>query len=184
MKVMTTLVAAGAMALAAGTAGADSMSLNGFRDGVLPVLVKVDTHGKVTRLSSAIELTPRFDRLLRQTVDQLITGPATDHGKPVASQFVMKLGMQATPRPDGEYDTRFVYLASSPVPSGEWIWQHEDGHRLALVRADGLNRRGPRFRHHEAPVWRAPSFRDQTMRQPSAPASAPAQAAPASRSGH
>ncbi len=181
MKSMITIVVAGTLALAAGTAGAESMSLTHFRDRVLPVLVKVDTHGKVTRLSSAIELTPRFDRLLRQTVDQWITGPAMDHGKPVASQFVMKLGMQATARPDGEYDTRFVYLSSSPVPSGEWIWQNEDGHRLALVRADGLNYRGLRYRHHDFPTGRDPWIGDRPMRQ--APPPAPAQAAPNSRPG-
>lgn len=181
MKTMTTLVVAGVLALAAGSAGADSMSLTRFRDRVLPVLVKVDTHGKVTRLSSAIELTPRFDRLLRQTVDRWITGPAMDHGKPVASQFVMKLGMQATARPDGEYDTRFVYLSSSPVPSGEWIWQNEDGHRLALVPANGLNYRDPRYRHHDFPAWRDPWIGDRPMRQ--APPPSPAQATPNSRPG-
>jgi hypothetical protein len=181
MKSMTTLAIAAALALAAGAADADSMSLTGFRDRVLPVLVKVDTHGKVTRLSSAIELTPRFDRLLRQTVDEMITGPAMDHGKPVSSQFVMKLGMRATARADGEYDTRFVYLSSSPVPSGEWIWQNEDGHRLALVRADGLNYRGLRYRQHDFPTWRDPWIGDRPMRQPPPPT--PAQAAPTSRPG-
>jgi hypothetical protein len=175
MKV-TTLVLAGALALAASAAGADSMSLNGFRDRVLPVLVKVDAHGKVTRVSSAVELTPRFDRLLRQTLDQWITGPAMDHGKPISSQFVMKLGMQAAARADGAYDAGFVYLSSSPVPPGEWIWQHEDGHRLALVRADGVYYRA---RRHPMSVWRQPWFDDRRMPQP-AP-SAPAQT-PASRS--
>lgn len=176
MKSMTTRVVAAALALAVGSAGAESMSLNRFREHVLPVLVKVDRHGKVTRLSSAIELAPRFDRLLRQTVDQLISGPAMDHGKPVASQFVMKLGMQATARPDGAYDARFVYLSSLPVPSGEWIWQHEDGHRLALVRADGLHDRGLRNWRHDFPTWHGPWMGGRPMRQPPPPA--PAQAAP------
>lgn len=179
---MITLVLAGALALAAGEAGADSMSLNGFRDRVLPVLVKVDAHGKVTRVSSAVELTPRFDRLLRQTLDQWITGPAMDHGKPMSSQFVMKLGMQATARADGAYDTGFVYLSSSPVPAGEWIWQHEDGHRLALVRADDVYSRNLRYRHRTMPVWRQPWFDDRRMPQPapSAPSQTPT---PTSRPG-
>lgn len=182
MKSMTMLAAAAALALAAGAVGAESMSLTHFRDRVLPVLVKVDTHGKVTHLSSAIELTPRFDRLLRQTVDQMITGPAMDHGKPRASQFVMKLGMQATARPDGAYDTRFVYLSSSPVPSGEWIWQNEDGHRLALVRADGVRYRGLHYRYRDSPTWRDPWMGDRPMRP--APMPAPAQGTPSRRSGH
>lgn len=180
-----TLVLAGALALAAGKAGADSMSLNGFRDRVLPVLVKVDRHGKVTRVSSSVELTPSFDRLLRQTLDQWITGPAMDHGKPMSSQFVMKLGMQATARTDGAYDTGFVYLSSSPVPAGEWVWQHEDGHRLALVRADHLNYRDTPRPHQSAPFSQRPGYYlDQLkpMSEPS-PAPTPTQAAPLSSHG-
>ena len=183
MKSMTMLAAAATLALGAGVARADSMSLTTFRDRVLPVLVQVDTHGKVARLSPAIELTPRFDRLLRQTVGEMITGPAMDHGKPVSSQFVMKLGMQATARADGEYDTRFVYLSSSPVPSGQWVWLNEDGHRLALVRAEELTGRGARYRYHDVPAWRAPWIGAQPTRQPPLPTPAPAQAAPTSRPG-
>ena len=182
MKSMMMLAVTTSLALVAGAASADSMSLTGFRDRVLPVLVQVDTHGKVTQLSSAIELTPRFDRLLRQTVDEMITGPAMDHGKPVSSQFVMKLGMQATARADGEYDTRFVYLSSSPVPSGQWVWLKEDGHRLALVRAEELTGRGTRYRYHDVPAWRDPWIGARPMRQPPPPT--PAQTAPASRPAH
>jgi hypothetical protein len=157
------------------------MSLTHFREHVLPVLVRVDAHGKVTDLSPAVELTPAFTRLLRQTVDQLITGPATDHGKPRSSQFVMKLGLQATARADGSYDTRFIYLSSAPVPSGRWFWQNEDGHRLALVRADGLNYRSSRDRRHDLPTWREPWSHERSVRE--APPPAPGQVAPSGRHG-
>lgn len=120
-------LAAGESALAT-----SSMSLNQFTPKVLPVLVQVDSQGKVTDVSPAVPLAPRYDRLLRQTLDQMITRPANDHGRAVASQFVMNLGVQASPRSDGNYDARFVYVSTSPVPPGSWYWVHTDGHRLAL----------------------------------------------------
>jgi len=116
---------------------ATSMSLNRFPSRVLPVLVQVDSHGRVREVSPAVELAPRYDRLLRQTLDQMITRPANDHGHPVASQFVINLAMQSSPRPDGQYDARFVYVSTSPVPPGSWYWVHIDGHRLALRSRSG-----------------------------------------------
>lgn len=180
MKMVSTLIVVGALALTAGAAIADSTSINTFGDHVLPVLVKVDAHGKVTRVSSAVELTPRYDRLLRQTVNQWVTGPAMKHGRPMSTQFVMNVGMRATARPDGAYDTGFVYLSSSPVPSGEWIWQLEQGRHLALVRTDDLNYRGSR--QHATPMWRRPSFTNPSMRQPTTTAQA-RPAAPTNRPG-
>lgn len=119
--------------LAAGQgASATSMSINQFTPRVLPVLVQVDRHGKVTDVSPSVDLSPRYDRLLRQTLDEMITRPANDHGRPVASQFVINLGLQASSRADGNYDARFVYVSTSPVPPGSWYWVHIDGHRLAL----------------------------------------------------
>lgn len=157
MKMLLSLSMAGCLAMAATLASADGFSLNRFPNHVLPVLVQVDSHGKVTDVSSAIELTPRFDRLLRETLDELITKPAALHGKPVASQFVMNLGMQTKQRPDGNYDASFVYLSASPVPAGQWFWQHEDGHRLVLVNRNSLRRlpyvdRSP-HRYGPTPPW-------------------------------
>lgn len=133
--------------LCVNSAMADSGSLNAFEHKVLPVLVHVNAQGKVTQVSSSIELRPRFDRLLRESLDQMISKPATYHGHPVASQFVITLGMKATPRPDGRYDASLFYVSSKPVPSGSWLWEHVDGHRLALVNRDVLrdaNRRRAR----------------------------------------
>ncbi|MGN2245555.1 hypothetical protein ACFWZ3_02565 [Frateuria sp. GZRR35] len=138
---------------------ATSMSLNQFTPKVLPVLVQVDSHGKVTQVSSAVELSPRYDRLLRQSLDEMITRPANDHGRPVASQFVINLGLQTTPRPDGNFDARFVYVSTSPVPSGSWYWVHVDGHRLAL-RSRNADMRQRFFRHPPNYHWPTPPPRD------------------------
>lgn len=119
--------------LASSAVGATTMSLNAFPSRTLPVLVQVDSHGHVRDVSPAAELSPVADRMLRDTLDRMITQPAHEHGRPVASQLVVNLGLQADPRPDGRYDARFVYLSSSPVPAGSWYWVHIDGHRLALA---------------------------------------------------
>ena len=140
MKTFLSLTVAGCLAVGAGAAHADGMSLNQFAHRELPVLVQVDSHGIVTRASPAIELTPRFDRLLRETLGELITRPAMHHGQPIASQFVMRLGMQTKQRPDGNYDASFVYRSASPVPAGQWAWRLEDGHRLALVSQGSVHR--------------------------------------------
>lgn len=137
MKTLRTACLVGAL-LASGAACADSMSLNHFTPRVLPVLVQVDSHGTVRNVSSAVELSPRYDRLLRQTLDQMINQPAHDHGHAVASQFVINLGLQATARPDGKYDAKFTYVSATPVPAGSWYWVHIDGHRLALANRNEL----------------------------------------------
>jgi hypothetical protein len=135
--------------LAGGQAAtATSMSINHFTPRVLPVLVQVDSHGKVTDVSPSVELAPRYDRLLRQTLDEMITRPANDHGRAVASQFVINLGLETASRPDGNYDARFVYVSTSPVPPGSWYWVHIDGHRLALRSRNSLS---PRQRFHQHP---------------------------------
>lgn len=137
-----------AMLAVAREAAATSMSITRFPPRVLPVLVQVDSHGKVTDVSSAFELAPRYDRLLRQTLDEMVTRPANDHGRAVASQFVINLGLEAAARPDGNYDARFVYVSTSPVPPGSWYWVHVDGHRLALKSRNDV---APRQRFHQPP---------------------------------
>lgn len=151
MKSFCAFLLLGSLAATQGAA-ATSMSLNQFPPKVLPVLVQVDSHGKVTQVSPSIELAPRYDRLLRQSLDQMITRPANDHGRPIASQFVINLGLQATARPDGKYDARFVYVSTSPVPPGSWYWVHVDGHRLAL-RSRGADTRQRFFRRPPSYYW-------------------------------
>ncbi|MGB3268863.1 MAG: hypothetical protein WBA65_02805 [Rhodanobacter sp.] len=125
-----------ALTLLAGTgpALASSASLNGFTPRVLPVLVQVNARGKVTDASPAMKLSPRLARLLRENLDEMISQPAVDrHGRPVSSQFVINLALQAASRAEGAYDARFAYVSASPVPAGSWYWVHIDGHRLALA---------------------------------------------------
>src|SRR5690348_2236478 len=77
MKAFRTALLLGAF-LTASVAFADSMSINQFTPRVLPVLVQVDSHGQVREVSSSVALSPQYDRMLRQTLDQMITQPAKD----------------------------------------------------------------------------------------------------------
>ncbi|SFR85956.1 3-deoxy-D-arabinoheptulosonate-7-phosphate synthase [Dyella sp. OK004] len=112
---------------------AASGSLTQFKPKVVPVLVQVNSAGKVTSASPAIELSPVVRRLLDKNLDEMINKPAYDHGKPIASQFVINLALQATPREEGNYDAQFAYVSSVPVPIGQWHWVNLDGRRLALA---------------------------------------------------
>lgn len=155
MKRLFVLVVCSLLVAGAGDAVAmSSQSINQFPTRVLPVLVQVDSHGKVTDVSPSEELPPRYARLLRQTLDEMITKPANDHGRPTASQFVMNLALQTSPRPDGQYDARFVYVSVAPVPAGSWYWEHIDGHRLALRRQGDDPMRYRHFDRTWQPVWR------------------------------
>jgi hypothetical protein len=112
---------------------AASGSLNQFTPRVMPVLVQVNAQGEVTGLSPSVDLPPQVARLLRKNVDELISGPAVVRGKPIASQVVLNMALQATPQEQGNYSAQFTYVSSSPVPNGSWYWVHIDGHRLALA---------------------------------------------------
>jgi hypothetical protein len=176
MKTFCALLALGTLAAGQGAA-ATSMSINQFTPRVLPVLVQVDSHGKVTDVSPSTQLPPRFDRLLRQTLDQMITKPASRHGRAVSSQFVINLGMETAARPDGNYDARFVYVSTSPVPPGSWYWVHIDGHRLALRSRNDVS---PRQRFYQRPpgyYWPSQRLYDPPTRDVSRNA-APAQGRP------
>lgn len=138
MKRLHLFLALGLATASATAAASDSMSLNAFKSHVLPVLVQVDSAGKVTDVASSSRLSPQFDRLLRSSLDEMISKPATKHGHPIASQFVINLALNVTPRDDGEYDASFAYVSANPVPSGQWYWEHQDGHRLALINRNSL----------------------------------------------
>jgi hypothetical protein len=141
MKRFQTILFFGMLSVGANAAMADSASLNSFPSRVLPVLVQVNSHGRVTDASPATELSPPLNRLLRKNLDELISKPATDkHGRPMSSQFVINVALQASPRKEGDYDAQFAYVSSSPVPSGSWYWVHIDGHRLALASRNSFDR--------------------------------------------
>lgn len=133
MKRFHACVLVGVLSVAAGAAVASSGSLSPFKPKVVPVLVQVNSEGKVTSASPAIELSPVIRRLLDKNLDEMITKPAYDHNRPVASQFVINLALQATPREEGNYDAQFAYVSSVPVPIGQWHWVNLDGLRLALA---------------------------------------------------
>lgn len=135
-------------------ASADSMSLNSFKGNVLPVLITVSDQGKITSMSPAYPLRPYMQRLVRGTLDQMITGPAMYHGKAISSQAVIKLALQATPEKDGKYQAKFAYAGAMPVPYGSWYWNHIDGHRLALVNENMRSLSRP---HRRMIFDRAPS---------------------------
>lgn len=138
IRVNYTVILAGLLMASASAVSAESISLNAFKPRVLPVLVQVDATGKVVDVSPSSKLSPTFDRLLHQTLDAMISKPAMVKGHPVSSQFVMNLAMRVTPRADGKYDARFVYVSTSPVPSGSWYWVHQDGDRVALAPQGGF----------------------------------------------
>lgn len=119
---------------------AASGSLSEFVPKVLPVLVQVDSDGKVTSVSPAKQLPPKLGRLLRANLDEMISAPAVDKkGRATSSQFVINLALQTSPRPDGDFDVVFAYVSTSPVPAGSWYWVHTDGRELALARQSSRN---------------------------------------------
>ena len=133
---------------------ADTGSLNDFPSKILPVLVQVNAHGKVTDASPSTELPPRLNRLMLENLQGLIAGPAIVHGKPVSSQFIMNLALEVTPRPEGDYYANFAYVSTSPVPPGSWYWVHINGHRLALANRNGFpGARQNRFYHPRMPAY-------------------------------
>jgi hypothetical protein len=139
MKRVHALIFFGMLSVGANAIAA-SGSLNDFKPRYMPVLVQVDSKGKVTNVSPSTELTPQFDRLLHRNLDELISQPAMDHGRPVSSQFVINLALQVKPRKDGDYLANFTYVSSSPVPNGSWYWVKINGHRLALANRNDFNR--------------------------------------------
>jgi hypothetical protein len=126
--------------LAGAAHAGDGMSLQGFRNHALPVLVHVDASGKVTQVQPSMQLSPRTDRLLRANLEEMIDKPATQKGKAVSSIFIIQLALDAEKRPDGTYLARFQYVSSMPVPAGSWYWIHINGHRLALAEDNGHGR--------------------------------------------
>lgn len=184
MKRLSMMMFASVLTVGANAAMASNGSLNEFRPRVMPVLVHVDARGKVTEVSPSIELSPKVNRLLRQSLDEMISKPATEHGRPISSQFVINLALQASPRQEGDYLARFVYVSSSPVPNGSWYWVHIDGHRLALANRNDFGRQ-PRFRFGNPREYRGADFRDYS-RTPSASSQNATRSASssASKSGH
>jgi|GEM_PF-6468758 len=143
--------------------------------GVMPVLVTVANSGKVTNVVATEQLKPSFNRLLRKNIQEMIPAPAYSGGHAQSSQVVMRMRLDVTSRPDGDYDAKFVVVDSTPVPTGNWYWAIGDG-RYALAdyqpRYSGAND-AERVRGHGNDLRAAPSALTPTPIQPM-PQAAPA----------
>lgn len=141
MKTLQIFLALSALSVLPGIAAETSTSPSELAPKVLPVLVQVDSHGKVTGASPSTELSPKLNRLLRANLDEMISSPAIDaKGRPTSSQFIINLAVHASPRPDGVYDVKFAYVSTTPVPAGSWYWVHTDGRELALASRSSRSR--------------------------------------------
>jgi len=173
-------IAGSVLISAAGLLQARDMSSTSFPAHAIPVLVQVSSQGKVVNATPAVTLEPHIDRLLRANLDEMITAPARDkHGKPIGSQFVANMALQAEPDAAGNIHGRFVSNSVAPVPPGDWYWVHGDGDRLALAR------RGEPAGHttiQHTDMLRAPATRNlapATLPSFNSPTPAPAAATPA-----
>lgn len=140
MKALHISLIASALAALAGTAMASSGSLVQFKPKVMPVVVQVDTQGKVTDIMPSEQLPPGLSRLLREQLDTWIVKPAVVKGHPVSSRFIAEVAMRANRRKDGKYEASFVYVKSLPMPFGGSVhWNVIDGGlELALVSDDNM----------------------------------------------
>ncbi|RAO75664.1 hypothetical protein [Dyella jiangningensis] len=179
MKRSQVVMLVGALSVMGGAAMAStsSGSLTPFPQRVLPVLVQVNSSGKVTSASPAMSLAPQMSRLLSQNISEMITKPAQSHGRAVASQFILNLQLEATKRSDGNYDARFVSVSTQPVPAGNWHWVDIEGRMWALAGPDG-HTPFQRDTHREPPMQRDSGYRPSPAANP-AP-STPSMTAPAS----
>lgn len=135
MKPLRASAIACAIAAFAGTAMASSGSLVEFKPQVMPVVVQVNAEGQVTDILPSEQLTPLWKKMLIKQINAWIVRPAIVKDHPVASRFIIEVGMRAKPRQDGDYDANFVYVRSLPMPvAGAVHWNIIDGGlELALV---------------------------------------------------
>jgi hypothetical protein len=175
-------LASGRLALDKGDAGA----LTPFPERILPVLVRVDANGRIDEIAPAYRLSPAFNRVLQDSIEEMIQGPALDEqGRRIPSQFILNLVLETSPREDGDYDASFRYASTQPVPSGRWGWNHVDGRQLALFDRNRVNpQRVDPPRMPAGPQYPSPAPSDYRNKPPTgAPNTAPAHATVAARAG-
>jgi len=101
---------------------------------VLPVLVKMDAKGDITQVSPATRLPIKLQRLLRNNLDEIAKGPASDRlGHPASRQLVANMALDVTPIDDGNQSVHFILVSTQPVPSGSWLWSRTNGGQPTLV---------------------------------------------------
>jgi len=127
------------LVLAIASIAAAAAASPGHRSGnrMIPVLVHVNAHGRITDVTPAYHLHPAFVRKLHETLQKMITRPAMKHGKPVDSQFVMVLALVDKQQDNGKHVVNIRYQTSKSLPPGQWTWIHQSGHGLALSNQNG-----------------------------------------------
>lgn len=181
MKRFYRVAVAVVLATAAGVVAASNGSLTQFKPQVMPVLVRVDSHGKVTRISPSSELTPAFDRMLATSLNAWITKPAVINGRAISTEMIVNVALRVSPREDGKYDAAFAYVSSSATPYGSSHWVTIDGNRLALANDENFHR-GNRNDAPSGSPSNSPRYSNGSSQGASrnAPASLPQVAAPGS----
>lgn len=118
-------------------------SINPFLNRALPVLVKVNTHGKVVHVQPAVELSPKMQQLLVKDLNKMVISPATENGRPISMQFIVQMRIKAKPISSGMYQVHFEYVKAMQAPQGKWHWAHMNGDQLALVPQQPNRPTGP-----------------------------------------
>ena len=103
----------------------------------MPVLVRVDAHGKVTKISPSSDLSPAFERLLERNLRAWISKPALENGRPISREMIVNVALHVAARGDGKYDASFACVSSSPSPDMASHWVTLDGTQLALADDHG-----------------------------------------------
>lgn len=159
----------GALALASFGCAATELTVARYEQGIVPVLVSVNSQGKVTHVQASQNLKPSLSKLLRKNLEEAIVAPALRDDKPVNAQIVMRMKLDLTPTEDGRYAARFLPVESKQVPYGAWFWLL-DGDRYALV--DDV-RGPPVLRQAPPPEPRRQARPPVPAPQPPAPAQPP-----------
>ncbi|TAA43326.1 hypothetical protein [Pseudoxanthomonas winnipegensis] len=132
MSLLKYTLAAGLLMAAAAPALATELAIATYEEGVIPVLITVNKEGKVTSMVPSQRLKPSVNRLLRETIDQLVIDPAQRNGEASSSQAVIRMKLESVARDDGQYDARFVPIEIKSVPTSAWGWKI-NGQSYALV---------------------------------------------------
>lgn len=83
----------------------------------LVVGVVVDAQGKVTYTTHAGKLPAKAEKLLRESLDSWITGPAVRNGQSVASKMLVTIAINSAKESDGNYRTSFSFVSSQSFPA-------------------------------------------------------------------
>lgn len=102
----------------------------------LPVIVNVDKKGSVSEIIPAYRISPGFRNMVRDTLSKMITSPAMRDGKPVSSQLVITLGVVQKQLAGGKSSVSLKFLASKPLPAGNWHWLLRANKPPALANAN------------------------------------------------